>query len=92
MTDGAKQARLPLLTDAAIGKATSMMTDERTSAYRAGAQGARAVYEAELSRLRETNAELLDLCERALLAWTGAGPGIVLDDLRAGIAKAKAAG
>ena len=33
---------------------------------------------------------LVDCCERALAAWTGAGPGIVLDDLRAALAAAKA--
>lgn len=32
---------------------------------------------------------LLELCERALAAWTGEGPGIILDDLRDGIVSAR---
>lgn len=40
-------------------------------------------------QLAEQRAELLLLCRTALDAWTGDGPPVVLDDLRAAIARAE---
>lgn len=41
------------------------------------------------ARLIAAAPELLDCCRRALAAWDGTGPAIVLDDLRSVIAKAE---
>lgn len=40
------------------------------------------------ARLISAAPELLESCERALAAWEGTGPAIILDELRAAIAKA----
>jgi hypothetical protein len=51
--------------------------------YRVGWQRQTA---AELRRLHAANEELLEQCTKALAAWEGTGPAIILDDLRAAIA------
>jgi hypothetical protein len=54
--------------------------------YRYGATVPTSQAAAELRRLHAANEELLEQCTKALAAWEGTGPAIILDDLRAAIA------